>query len=111
MMSTVSGLFANLVATGSATDDARSVPTGSSWMSVNVSISAIAPGTTATFEVQWSFDGATWCDANPEDIIGTTTAPASVIQRLDVKAPYWRLALVLTGATPSVTVTGNVFYA
>lgn len=107
-MATAQPLFANLTITGSANDAARTLPSNPEWMSVQLIVTAVS-GTnpSATFHIQWSFDGATWSEANPSDVIGTATAPVSVIQRFEVKAPYWRLAVTVSGTNPSITLTGN----
>jgi hypothetical protein len=107
-MATAEPLFANLTLTGNANDAPRTLPSNPDWMAVQLIVTAVS-GTNpaATFHIQWSFDGASWSDANPQDLIGTATAPASVIQRFEVKAPYWRLVAAVTGTNPSFTLTGN----
>lgn len=107
-MTTAIALFSNLNITQSSTDVGRIVSSGLDWMSIGISISAVT-GTnpTATFRLQWSFDNVVWADANPSDAIGTATQPVSAIQRFAVKAPYWRLAVVVGGTNPSFICTAN----
>lgn len=59
--------------------------------------------------IQWSFDGDTWTNPqdDPDDMIGTFTAPGYKIKRMPIKAPYYRVAAQVTGTNPSFTVTGN----
>jgi hypothetical protein len=81
------------------------------FISVGINVVAIG-GTnpTATFGVQWSFDGDTWTnpmDIPDEDVIAAMTSTGVRIKRMPVKAPYWRLAAQLGGTNPSFTVTGN----
>lgn len=103
------GLFSNLTITGSAADITRPVPPKSRRLSIALLVQAISGGS-VTFSVQWSFNAGDWFDANPADLIGTTTTPAGVIQVFDIKATYWRLVASLDGIAPSVTVTGNALY-
>jgi hypothetical protein len=65
-----------------------------------------------TFSVQWSNDGATWADSDPVDqFTPITTAPTTVAKRFDVKAAYWRAAVVVTGTnSPSFTGSANAYY-
>lgn len=105
-------LFTSQTITQSTAAPAVPVPVGDvDFISVGVTVSAVSgAGASAVFQVQWSFDGATWTDpgADPEDVIATMTAPGSRVKRIPVKAPYWRLGAVVTGAnSPSFTCTGN----
>lgn len=107
-VATVIPLFAGLNITASTADSGRPVLSTLDWMSINISISAVT-GTNpaAEFRLQWSYDNVIWAEANPRDVIGTATAPVSVIQRFPVKAPYWRLAVTVTGTNPVFTCTAN----
>lgn len=87
------------------------VPVGDvDFISVGVHVSAVS-GTnpSATFAVQWSFDGAVWTDplSDPEDTIAVLTATGSRVKRIPVKAAYWRVGAVVSGTNPSFTVTAN----
>lgn len=101
-------LFSNMNLTQTVADAGRVVQSPQEWISIGVNISAVS-GTnpTAEFRVQWSFDNITWMDAIPQDVIGTATQPVSVIKRLAVLAPYWRLAVKVGGTNPSFTCTAN----
>lgn len=101
-------LFSNAQITQTMTDAPRSILTALDWMSVNVNITAVS-GTspTATFRIQWSYDNEFWAEAQPQDVLGTATAPANVIERFPIKAPYWRLAVVVGGTNPVFTCTAN----
>lgn len=104
-------LFTNQVITATAAAPAVTVPIGEvDFIVVGVTVSGVSgAGAQAVFQVQWSFDGAVWTDpgADPEDIIATITAVSCRVKRIPVKAPYWRLGAVVSGTTPSFTVTGN----
>lgn len=107
-MATAIALFSNFAITQSTTDIGRVVNSQLDWMSIGISISAVTGiNPTATFRLQWSYDNVVWAEANPTDTIGTATQPVSVIQRFAVKAPYWRLAVVVGGTNPSFTATAN----
>jgi hypothetical protein len=104
-------LFTSQTITATIAAPFVAVPVGDvDFIAVGVTVSAVS-GTTpqAIFQVQWSFDGSTWTDpgVDPEDVIATMTAPGSRVKRIPVKATYWRLGAVITGTTPSFTVTGN----
>lgn len=101
-------LFSNAQITQTTTDAQRNILTETDWMSVNVNITAVT-GTSpaATFRIQWSYDGTFWAEAQPQDILGTATVPVNVIERFQIKAPYWRLAVVVTGTNPVFTCTAN----
>lgn len=107
-MPTAIALFSNLNITASTADAGRIVNSRLDWMSIGISVSAVT-GTnpTAEFRLQWSFDNVVWADSVPRDVIGTATQPVSVIQRFAVKAPYWRLVVVVGGVNPSFTCTAN----
>lgn len=107
-MATVIPLFSNQQITQTTTDATRTILTSLDWMSINVNITSVT-GTnpTATFRIQWSYDNIYWAEANPQDILGTATAPINVIMRFQVKAPYWRLAVVVGGTNPVFTCTAN----
>lgn len=107
-MATIIPLFANQMITETTADVARSILPGSDWMSININITSVT-GTnpSATFRLQWSYDNIYWAESNPADVIGTATAPVNVIQRFAVKAPYWRLAVVVSGTNPVFTCTAN----
>lgn len=107
-MATAIALFSNLDIKQTTQDIGRVVNNTIDWMSIQISISAVT-GTNPNieFRVQWSFDNVVWSEAIPRDVIGSTNQPASVIQRFPVKAPYWRLAAIVTGTNPSFTCTAN----
>lgn len=107
-MATIIPLFANHQITATTTDVGRVILSESDWMSININITAVS-GTnpTATFRIQWSYDNVYWAEGIPADTIGTATVPVNVIQRFQVKAPYWRLAVVVGGTNPVFTCTAN----
>jgi hypothetical protein len=107
-VATVIPLFSNLNITATTADVGRVILSTLDWMSININITAVT-GTNpaATFRLQWSYDNVWWAEANPQDIIGTASAPVNVIQRFPVKAPYWRLAVVVSGTNPVFTCTAN----
>jgi hypothetical protein len=107
-MSTAIPLFSNYNITTTTVDAGRVVQAQLDWISIGIAISAVS-GTNAQaeFRVQWSFDNVIWAEALPKDVIGTATQPVSVIQRFPVKAPYWRLAVTVSGTNPSFTCTAN----
>ena len=87
------------------------VPVGDvDFISVGIEVKNVT-GTnpSATFGVQWSFDGAVWTDpgSDPEDVIATLTGNGARVKRIPVKAPYWRVGAIVNGTNPSFTVTAN----
>lgn len=110
-MPTGRNLFTNRTITGTAASQSVTVPVGDvDFISVGIQVSAVSgTGAQAVFQVQWSFDGDVWTDpgAEAEDIIATLSAPGNRVKRIPVKATYWRLGAVITGTTPSFTVTAN----
>ena len=111
-MPTGRNLFTSKTLTGTIAGGSVPVPVGDvDFISVGVTVSAVT-GTnpTATFAVQWSFDGDVWSDplADPEDTVATFTATGCRVRRIPVKATYWRLGAVIGGNVPSFTVTANV---
>lgn len=107
-VATVIPLFSNQQITATTTDATRSILTSLDWMSINVNITSVT-GTSpsAAFRIQWSYDNIYWAEANPADNLGTATGPVNVIQRFAVKAPYWRLAVTVSGTNPVFTCTAN----
>jgi hypothetical protein len=93
------GLFSNYTITASMNDSGRLVSFSQDWLGVVVTASAVASGASGAFKVQWSNDGLAWFEPAMPDTIGTLTAPGSLVGRFVVKAPYWRLAMTLTGAS------------
>lgn len=103
-------LFTNQTITQTTAAPKVVVPVGDvDFISVGVTVATVTgAGASATFGVQWSFDGSVWTDpaTDGEDVIATMTGPGSRVKRIPVKAPYWRVGAVLsTGST--FTVTGN----
>lgn len=105
-------LFTNRTITGTVAAPSQILPISTvDFISVGIEVVALS-GTnpSATFGVQWSFDGATWTnpmDIPDEDVVAAMTSTGVRIKRMPVKAPYWRLAAQLAGTNPSFTVTGN----
>lgn len=107
-MAAAIALFSNFDITKTTADAGRVVQAPQEWISVGINITAVT-GTnpTAEFRVQWSFDNVNWADTVPRDVIGTATQPVSVIKRIPVSAPYWRLAVIVGGTSPVFTATAN----
>lgn len=104
-------LFTSKTITSSAAGQSVTVPVGEvDFISVGITVSAVS-GTNpqAVFGVQWSFDGDVWTDpgTDPEDVIATLTTTGSRVKRIPVKATYWRVGAIVTGTSPSFTVTAN----
>ena len=111
-MPTGRNLYSAKVITQTIAGGSVPVPVGDvDFIAVGITVSAIS-GTnpTATFAVQWSFDGDVWTDplADDEDTVATFTQTGSRVRRIPVKATYWRLGAVVGGTNPSFTVTANV---
>lgn len=110
-MPTGRNLFTGKTITQTIAGGSVAVPIGDvDFIALGVSVANVT-GTnpSATFAVQWSFDGDTWSDAlaDPEDTIATFTAAGMRCKRIPVKATYWRLGAVVSGTTPSFSVTAN----
>lgn len=85
------------------------VPPGNT-VSVQIVVSAVS-GTSpsATFKVQWSEDGATWCDVEPAEDFTAITAVKSTAKSFIPKGPNMRLAWTVSGTTPSFTTKATVY--
>jgi hypothetical protein len=113
-MPTTKGIFAGTVVFGlSPTNSVGiAVPGGADTVAVVLDLTSMTgTGSSIEFEVQWSMDGGTWASAEPRDSFAPlSTAPASVAKRFDVKAPYFRASITVTGAdSPSFTGTANAY--
>ena len=98
-------LFSNFTITASMQDKGRVVSFSQDWLGALVTVTSLPSGAQAAFKVQWSNDNTTWFDPATPDTVGTLTAPGTAVGRFPVRAPYWRLATTLTGA--SVTCTAS----
>lgn len=106
---------ANITATGAGS--AVPVPPGEN-VSVFLQVGAVT-GTTpsATFEVQWSVDGANWASNDgTADSFAAITATKNVCKTLTSKGSLMRLAWTVTGTTPvfplvasAVGVTNDIY--
>lgn len=58
-----------------------------------------------TLSVQWSADGTTWysADASSADAFSAVTAAGAVVKQFAIKAPFYRVAWLVSGTTPSFT--------
>ncbi|WP_104087036.1 hypothetical protein [Arthrobacter sp. GMC3] len=78
------------------------------WISVGVSVAEVSgEEASVVFGVQWSFDGATWAVAQPDNVIGVLARPGAIVQRFTVKAPYWRIAAEVAGTNPFFRCSAN----
>jgi hypothetical protein len=107
------GIFAGTVVFGATPTTSAGYPIGDSD-SIDIALDLTASAGTnpeLVLEVQWSMDGGTWASAEPPDTFAPlTAAPETVVKRFDVKAPYFRIAITVTGAdTPTFTGTVNAF--
>lgn len=110
-MPTGRNLFTAKTITQTTAAAAVPVPVGDvDFIALGITVSNVTgAGASATFAVQWSFDGDVWTDAlaDDEDTIATFTAAGSRVRRIPVKATYWRLGAQVQGTNPSFTVTAN----
>jgi hypothetical protein len=65
---------------------------------VCVWVNVTAAGTTITFSMQWSGDGATYGPADPADTFTAITTTGAVAKTFTRKAPFCRLVWTLTGS-------------
>jgi hypothetical protein len=72
-----------------------------------------ASGTTPslTVEVQWSHDGTNFASAATPDTFTAITVAGKVVKSFQVKGRFARLAYVITGTTPSFTLTASGYAA
>jgi hypothetical protein len=101
-------LYSGAAITASGSSSAVQVPLGG-CVTVGIVASAVS-GTTpsATFEIQWSFDGTNWGSADgAADTFAAITAAKSVFKNVTVKAPLMRLSWTVTGTTPSFTTVAS----
>jgi hypothetical protein len=103
-------IFAGTVLTSTQAGVGQTQKPTDSWIGVVLNVTDVT-GTnpSATFHIQWSLDGAVWADAQPRDAFDPITSPCTVAKRFDVKAPYWRAAVDITGTTPSFTGSANAY--
>lgn len=103
-------LFAGLEIAGDAADVGRPILADTSWISVGVVVHAArGENPRIEFRVQWSFDNATWAEGQPVDVVAAIagTTPVAMVQRLAVKAPYWRLVAQVTGTDAAFQCSAN----
>jgi hypothetical protein len=108
------GIFAGTVVFGSTPVTSAGIPIPGDATSISIVLDLTAVTGTQpalTFEVQWSMDGGTWASAEPKDAFAAlTTAPVTVAKKFDVKAPYFRVSITVTGTdTPTFTGTANAY--
>lgn len=98
-------LFNAQVITASGNEVGSHVVTTNS-IAIQVEVSAVS-GTSpsATLSVLWSDDGVTFSPASPADAFAAFTAVGSVAEAFSVKGQMFRLAWVVSGTTPSFTVS------
>lgn len=109
-MPTADVIFAGTITQTTVATVNKVLPATASWVSVALNVTDMTgDGASAAFRIQWSMDGATWCEASPPDAFDPITAPGAVIKRFDAKAGYWRAVCDLTGTTPSFTGTANSY--
>lgn len=109
-MPTANALFSGTVLTSTAAGVGNVQKSSDAWIGVVLNVTAVS-GTapSAVFHIQWSLDGSVWADAEPRDAFDPITAPTAVARRFDVKAPYWRAAVDITGTSPSFTGSANAY--
>lgn len=64
-----------------------------------------------TVEVQWSHDGTNFASAATPDTFTAITATGSVAKSFQVKGRFARLSYVISGTTPSFTLTASGYAA
>ena len=103
-------IFSGTALTSTAAGVGQTIGATSSWVSVFLNVTDVQ-GTdpSAVFHIQWSLDGINWADSEPRDAFDPITAPCTVAKRFDVKAPYWRAAVDITGTSPSFTGSANAY--
>ena len=107
-MPDINTLYSGAAITASGAATGIAAPLGT-YVNVGLVVSGVS-GTTpsATFEIQWSFDGANWASADgTADTFAAVTANKNVCKNFLVKAPMMRLSWTVTGTTPSFTVVGS----
>jgi hypothetical protein len=105
-------IFAGTVFTSTTATYSTLSPSTQDWIAIELNVTAMT-GTSpqAVFSIQWSDDGGTWADAEPADQFDPITGPCTIAKRFDVKAAYWRAAVVVTGTnSPSFTGSANAYY-
>lgn len=109
-MPLANALFSGTVLTSTAAGVGNVQKSSDTWIGVVLDVTAVS-GTSpqAVFHIQWSLDGSVWADAEPRDAFDPITAPCTVARRFDVKAPYWRAAVDITGTSPSFTGSANAY--
>lgn len=111
-MAQAGAIFAGTVFTSQTATYSTPSPSTQDWIGVLLNVTAVA-GTSpsVTFSIQWSNDGSTWANADPVDQFTPITGVTTVAKRFDVKAAYWRAAVVVTGTnSPSFTGSANAYY-
>lgn len=113
-MPATKGIFAGTVVFGSTPVVSAGIPVPGDAESIDIILDLTAvTGTSPSIvlEVQWSMDGGTWASAEPRDeFTAISTAPTTVAKQFDVKAPYFRVSITVTGGdTPTFTGTANAY--
>lgn len=99
-------LFSNYTITASMADKGRLVSFAQDWVGALVTVTALSGQ--VSFKIQWSNDNTTWFDPATPDAVGALSAPGTAVGRFPVRAPYWRLATTLTGASVTCTASALV---
>lgn len=108
----ITALLSAQVLTASGQTAAFEVPPqalpGQTEISLEVEATAVS-GTTpsATFSLQWSDDGTDWDTPSPAQSLTAITAVGNAVESFTVQGVYYRLAYVISGTTPSFTVTAR----
>lgn len=81
-------------------------------MAANVAVMIdLTAGTTPslTASVQWSYDGASWFDADPPDSMTAIAAVGKKAKTFVRKAPFHRVSSVITGSGLAYTIRSWIF--
>jgi hypothetical protein len=109
-MPVANALFAGTVLTSTQAGVGNVQKPTDSWIGVILNVTDVqGTNPSAVFHIQWSLDGQVWADAEPRDQFDPITAPCTAAKRFDVKAPYWRACVDITGQSPSFTGSANAY--
>lgn len=74
-----------------------------------VNVTAIGGTPNLVLSLQWSHDGTIWFTADPADAMTAITGVGAFVKGFTIKAPFCRTAWTITGSSPSLTYTTDIY--
>jgi len=78
-------------------------------VSLCVNVTAVSGTPNLVAGVEWSNDLVNWFTADPDDVMTAVTTTGAKTKTFTAKAIYCRAKWTITGTTPSLTFTADIF--